>query len=217
MMFGRYDYVADERYYLPVVPLSVFAAYSIATTGEASPNSVLLRVFGRPYLAGYVMLTLVYVVFMLTPTQIGATERSKLMASNVYAWPSFAVAQELSPSRRLIIRLLKEKPDALLLTSQMLSFSWDPAVDNSKVFTLSCYLSSVTRVTGPVRIVIHSYDAGQPEELWHFSGDEPHGRMVPATCFAGLPNIHLIQRFPDERFKVLEADVPAGERIVFNR
>jgi hypothetical protein len=60
-------------------------------------------------------------------------------------------------------------------------------------------------------VLIHSFDAGQAQELWFYGGNR---RDQHSVCFERLQDIHLLQRFPAEGFKVLEARVADGQRIM---
>ena len=214
MTFGRYDYVSDRRYYYTLIPLSVLAAYSVAF-GRVGRGLVprIAQIGCGLYTGGYVLLAVAYVCLLLTPTPIGRTQRQKLIASELAPWPSTAVTYELSEARQFVMQLLREEPNTLLLTSRLLAFNWDPEVDQSRVHTMGCRSLDATRVTGPLRIVMHTVDQGHPEQLWYYDGTESGGTMRPATCFDGLSNVRLLRRFPNEGFKVLESRVATGEEI----
>ena len=220
MMFGRYDYVGDRRYYWPLLPLSVLVAYSIAASGGVPKRGGVdgwVRKSFALYLTGYVVMTVVYMVFLFLPGRIGSSQRLKLMASQLDVWPSMAVSFELSPARRLVMRLLKERPDSLLVTSKGDWFYWDPAVDQSRLHEVNCDTLRADYVTGPASIVFLSFDEGQPEELWYYKGNGIHGTHHRADCFDRLPQLNVVQRFPEEQIKVLETRVQAGERILLTR
>jgi hypothetical protein len=59
-------------------------------------------------------------------------------------------------------------------------------------------------------MVILTFDEGQPQALWYYSNSQ-HQR---ADCFERLPDPHLLQRFPEDGLKKLEARVPAGMRVI---
>jgi hypothetical protein len=125
-----------------------------------------------------------------------------------------AVTYELSPARKFVMRLLKEEPGTLLLTSQAGRFHWDSAVDQSRLYNLDCIGLKATYLSGPARIVIHSFDDGRPQDLWYYVGNGITGAKVRADCFERLPNLKILQRFPEEGVKVLEARVGAGELVI---
>jgi hypothetical protein len=166
------------------------------------------------YLTGYIAMSLVYIIFIFMPGRIGTSQREKLMASDLHRWPSMAVTYELSSARRFVMGLLKEQPDTLLLTSQAGWFHWDSAVDRSRLYQLSCGRLRATYLSGPARIVILTFDHGQPQELWYYVGNNISGSRLRADCFERLPDLNVLQRFPEEGVKVLEARVGAGRRVV---
>ena len=173
MTLGDNDYLADRRYYWPLVPLSVFVVYSFASLTDVPKRSGLTRMlqtFGVVYLTGYVAMSLAYIVFFFVPGEHGTNQRQKLMASELRHWPSMAVTFEFSPARRLVMRLLKEQPNTLLLTSKAGWFYWDPTVDRSRLYQLNefdCKNLQATYLSGPAHIVILTFDNGGPQELWY--------------------------------------------------
>jgi hypothetical protein len=126
-----------------------------------------------------------------------------------------AVTYEFHIARQLVMQKLKEHPGTLLVTSRAGEFFWDPAVDGSRLHDLNCGLlrRSSSYITGPARILIHSFDDGQANELWYYARNGSHQR---AKCFERLPGIEMVQHFPEEGFKVLEAHVAADQRIILN-
>ncbi len=209
-------FVADPRYYWSVVPLSVFVAYSVASRVNIPPQRIAIRALNRIcalYLAAYVAISLVYAVSLFLPGRIGESPRSRLIGTDLLPWPSMAVTYEFSPARQLVMQRLKEHPGTLLLTSRAGAFFWDPAVDASRLYDLNCgYLKPPSLyISGPARVLIHSFDAGQAQELWFYGGNR---RDQHSVCFERLQDIHLLQRFPAEGFKVLEARVADGQRIM---
>ena len=82
---------------------------------------------------------------------------------------------------------------------------------------MSCDSIRARHVSGPARIVFITFDRGRPEQLWYYIGNGMTGTVVRADCFAGLSDVHLVQRFPEEGLKVLEAEVAAGSDIALHR
>ena len=208
-------FVAEPRYYWPVVPLSAFAAYFIASSVDVPADRLAIRLLKRSstlYVAAYVAMSLVYAVSLVLPARISESPRSRLVATELWPWPSMAVTYEFHAARQLVMQRLKEHPDTLLLTSRAGEFFWDPAVDRSRLFDLNCgsLPDKPTYITGPARILIHSFDDGQPQELWYYAANRKHER---ATCFDRLPAAVMVRQFPKEGFKVLEAHVANGQRI----
>ena len=216
-ILGQYQYVSDQRYYWPLVPLSVFVAYSLASRTEI-PNARratrVLPTLCALYLTSYMAMSLVYVMFLPVPGTIGRSQRSRLMGSELSDWPSTAVIYERSLARRFVMELLEDRPETLLLTSKAGWFYWDPAVDASKLCELDCRILRATYVSGPARIVILTFDEGQPLDLWYYSGNGIGGSHLRANCFERLSDLNVLRRFPEEGIKVLEARVGAGERVI---
>jgi hypothetical protein len=215
MMFGAHDFLADRRYYWPIIPLSVFVAYSMASLPDLPKKiglSRILQSLSMVYLGGYVAVSLASMIFFFVPGEHGTNQRAKLLGTEPHPWPSMAVTYELSPARRFVMGLLKEEPNTLLLTSKAGWFYWDPTVDQSRLYEPNCGGWKATRVTGPARIVILTFDTGAPQELWYYLG-LPNNRSGQgrADCAEWLPNLNLLQRFPEEGVKVLESRVPAGD------
>ena len=218
MMFGATDYVADRRFYWPLLPLSVFVVYSLASlTGggtERSGLSSILHIFGVVYLTGYIAMSLAGLVLWFVPGELGSGQRAKLMGgSELRHWPSMAVAYELSPARRFVMALLQEQSDTRLWTSKGQWFYADPTVDRARLSELTA-VCQATSLSGPARIVMLTFDDGGPQELWDYAGDATgrswHQRV---DCFDGLLDLHLLQRFPEEGVKVLETYVPADRCV----
>jgi hypothetical protein len=216
MLLGPYDYVGDARYYLPGVPLSVFVAFSLV--GQAPPPykriMTLRRILCSTYIASYMAAALFYAGCVLLPGERGSIERGRLIGTEVHSWPSMAVSDELSPARQLVMHLLKQEPQTLLLTSRAAPFFWDENVDRSRLYDLDCGALAAAYVRGPARMVIMTFDVGEPQDLWFFIGNGEHGSIHRSDCFGRLPHRTLVQRFPQERLKVLEARIDTQERIV---
>ena len=168
---------------------------------------------GGVYLAGYVAMSLVYACFLFAPGRIGTSQRQKLLASQLYGWPSMGVTHEFSSSRRLVMQLLAEHPNTLLLTGRAGAFNWDPLVDGSSMFDLNCENLQPAYIDGPASFVILTFDQGNPRDLWYYRGNAAVGSLRPARCFERLPGLDLVQRFPEEGLKVLQARVGDGEHI----
>jgi hypothetical protein len=90
-------------------------------------------------------------------------------------------------------------------------------VHRSKLYELNCEGVQARYLSGPARVVILTFDEGGPQELWYFAG-HPSGRSEHkrADCFARLPDLNLLQRFPEEGVKVLETRVPEGMRVILD-
>jgi hypothetical protein len=219
MTLSAANYLGDLRYFWPAVPLSVLVAYSIASFRHPEQRRMtggVLRPIATLYVFGYVGVTLVYVFFLFMPGRIGTTERGRLMAGSPDHWPSMVVTHEYSAARRFVLEQLKKDPNALLVVSAGGAFYWDPAVDASRIHDTNCGGSEPRYFEGPVRILIYTFDEGEPDQVWRYSGNSTLGFRTRATCFERLQDRRLLRRFPDEHMKVLEASVARGQRISLN-
>jgi hypothetical protein len=219
MIFGAYDFVADPRYYWPLLPLSVFVVYSLASlTGGGTERSGLSRIphiLSVVYLTGYIAMSLACLVLLFVPGELGSGQRAKLMRGGEWRhWPSMAVAYEFSPARRFVMALLKEQSDTWLWTSKGQWFYADPTVDRARLSELAAVCQAKS-LSGPARIVILTFDDGGPQELWDYAGDASgRGWHQRVDCFDGLLDLDLLQRFPEEGVKILETRVPADIRVM---
>ena len=212
MILGPADYLGHRRYFLPIVPLSVFVVYSFASFTDPKRRSLTrwLQIFGAVYLTAYVATNLTYSALFFVPGERGTRQLQKLMGADLSHWPSRAVNYEFYPARNFVLNLLKEQPNTVFLTSKAGWFHWDPAIDQSRLRELRCWDLHPEYLTGPARIIILTFDLGEPQELWYFSVDG----TKRADCFEQLPDLQLLNRFPDEGgVKVLEARIAAGRRV----
>jgi hypothetical protein len=215
-MLGNFAYGAVQRYYWPIRPLSVFVAYALASLPGVTKRGRLtsiLHTLGVVYVTGYIAMSLTCLVLFFVPGERGANQHVKLMGTSyaLHHGPSLRVNYEFSPARRFVMGLLKEQPDTLLLTSRGQWFYADPTVDRSRLSELtSCGRLPAKSLSGPARMIMLTFDEGQPQALWYTA----NGQLQRADCFEQLPDLHLLQRFPEEGLKVLEARVPAGMRVI---
>ena len=217
MMLSSTNYLADRRYYWPVVPLAVLVACSISSMVDLPRDRRLIGLFQRAcatYLTGYVVMCLVYVSFLFAPGRIGTSQREKLLGGELHGWPSFGIAYEFSAARRLVMQLLTQRPGTVLLAARAGAFFWDARVDGSRLYDLNCEALQQAYADGPATLVILTFDQGQARDLWYYRGNAVVGSLRRATCFEGIPDLELVQRFPEEGLKVLQARVGAGERVI---
>jgi hypothetical protein len=214
---GSFNYVSHVRYYGPLLPLSIFVAYSAASMARRDlwkPAGLFLRSTARLYAVGYAAVSLLYLILAMTPGRLGTIERTRIMAAQVSQWPSTAVVQELSPARQAVMQRLKEDPEALLLTSRTALFEWDPRIDRSRLHVMSCQNIAADRISGPARVIMLTFDKGADHELWAYKGDGISGWLVRAECYERLPDLKVVQEFPDEGLKLLESRVEPGRLVM---
>jgi hypothetical protein len=211
MMFGHYTYVGDPRYYAPVAPLAVLVAWWVATSKDR--GSATFRLPARAYAAAYVLMISCYAFLLLTPTTLGASQRQKVLGEPLLHWPSFADGYSFVASRQLVERMLRETPGALLLSSRQMVFLSDPRFDRTKLYPLLC-ASTPKRIRGPADVIVVTFDRGNPTDLWYYSGNGVTGSVGAVDCLENLPDLTIVQRFPDEGMKVLRARVPAGTEYI---
>jgi hypothetical protein len=216
MMFGQFDSVSEPRYYTPIIPLSLFSMCSVAASRNVAGKRGLTNIargIGAIYITGFIIMSLASVALFLASGERGALERSRLIGSSPAPWPSTGLASEFSPASKFVKEVVRRRPNTLLMTSSKNSnFVWDATLDRSRIHELSCgeWLQA-TYISGPARIVILTFDEGNPTDLW--SADGGHG-LEHVSCFERLPNLNLLQRFPLENLKVLEARVPENSRFM---
>jgi hypothetical protein len=210
---AEYLYVRDQRYYLPLLPLAIFIGYALAVSNRQRENKFQIWI-GRMslvYLAAYVGIATISVPLLLLPGESGAAKRVKLFGTwQFHHWPSMKLTYEFSPARKYVAGLLKDKPGTVLVTNHEEWFYADPAIDRSRVRRLKDLQASY--VTGPASVLIAVQDFWEgslSEVSWYMH----YGNIRRGDYFRDLPGLHLVQTFPEEGIKILEASVPAGARI----
>jgi len=211
-LMGDYSFVADVRYYAPLIPLSVLVAYALAAKSN-SPAAGLRRITrfaGGAYVWAYAALVMISLLLLLVPLSVGSGKRQKLMGtSNLYRWPGHGIEYDVSPTRQRTVALLEANPNAILITDHPHWFYAEPRFDRSRIHRLGDLKS--TYVTGPAEIVVVAWDAGGADSdlYWRLVDGAPRR----SDELAGLSNFHLVERFPTEQMKILETEVPASTRI----
>jgi hypothetical protein len=209
---SRPDYFGVTRYYVPVLPVAVFIAYALSLPNSSGKRWVnwAARITSTGYLIGYVCIGLLEVGCLLLPGERGSWRRTQLTETRHFEHtlplqPLYA----LNASRNYLIKLLREEPNTVLVTNVEQRFYADPEIDRSRVHRLEDLNSP--SVTGPTRILIIVTEPfeGPVEALYWMNG---RGDLQPANNFAGVTDLHLLKRFPEEKIKILEWRVPAGTR-----
>ena len=189
MMMGTYNYLGNQRYYWPLLPLGIFVVYSVASFAPDPKRTGLTRVVqaaGGIYIIGYVALSIFDIASFFGSGERGALERYRLIGSPPGL--SLAIAHELSPARKFVVRHVKEEPDTLLLASSKTGwFVGDNALDRSRVHELSCRDNlKAPYVTGPARIIFLTYNEGKPLDLWgeieYWQANSTRMQHVSSNC-----------------------------------
>ena len=201
-VFENINFVAVERYYSPVIPLSVFYAYSTASADSVAGQRTalnLLKTCGTVYVTAFIATsTGAHCVSLHTwPNRHVPAHKARGNGPAVSVVVVFL--HELSPARQLVLRLVEKDPEALVMTSRRMTFIWDPKLDRSRLLSLSCDAWQGKHVMGPASIIIHTFDLGQPEEMWSYRGES--SGPVRVHCLQELSDLSVVQRFPDEGLK----------------
>jgi hypothetical protein len=213
-LWGSFNYVTHLSFYAPLVPLSVFVAFSAAGMAGRAPSrraAVLVRSTAAFYAAAYTGMVLVYLALSLTAGRLGDTQRSRIQGAEISRWPSTAVAQELSPARRAVLRRLSERPQALLLTSRPALFEWDPIVDRSKLLVMSCERLAADRISGPASLFVLTFDLGARTSCGRTRATRSGAARCAPTATATEPAVG--RAVPGEGLKLLESHVEPGRQV----
>jgi hypothetical protein len=214
-IFGEFPLVHVPRYYWPLRPLAICIAFFLATMQAAEHRTrlgVLLTAASRAYVIAFLLMAAAAVGLLFLPTEHGEFRRRELLGTaQIRPWPSFGLNYEFSSARNLALTIMKAQPDAILITNVEHWFSADPEMDHSRMQRWEpCARLRATHVSGPARVIVLARDHGGPPEELQWSG--PH-RLQRVDCLERLPALRLIQRFPDEQLKVMEARIPQGVRV----
>ena len=209
---SRPDYFGVTRYYVPVLPVAVFVAYALALPNSSGKRWMARagQITGAGYITGYVCIGLLELGFLLLPGERGSWRRTELAETRRFEHSlPLQPFYVLNPSRNYLIKLLREEPNTVLVTNVPQQFYADPEIDRSRVHRLEDLNSP--SVSGPTRILIFVVEPfeGPVEAVYWLDG---HGQPQPANNFAGVSDLHLLKRFPEEKIKILELRVPAGTR-----
>jgi hypothetical protein len=202
------------------VPLAVLAAYFLAGSKSEKEGMLmrLVRTGANACVIGFALLGAIGAVRLLVPGASGSGARAKLMGSKqTENWPSLKTNYQSSDARSFVVQLMRENPGAFLLTNMENWFFAERDIDLSRMHVIvSCATLGTeyvrTRfISGPARIFILVRDDGGPalEFAWNYFD----GKVEHAKCYERIPNVQLLRRFQQEGIKVLEAQLPAKERI----
>jgi len=214
-LFGTYVYIRDVRYYAPLRPLAVCVAYFLATIDVAGVGRRLAAVawLSRAYLCAFVVMTAVEIASVLVPTPRGDVWRRALLGAEPRPWPSSRLTYESSPARAFVLGLMKDQPRARLITTREQWFYAEREADRSRIMRWEpCDSLRATHISGPARFFIFEADRDLPPRV-RWPDQWRRGR----ECWPKLPGVQFVRRFPDERLRVLQADIPEGMRIEIER
>lgn len=211
MAAGSHTYAGDHRYYYPLVPLVLFACWSLAHSDKPSKGASFsgVRCVALSYVSAYVVFGCAVMLVAVLPVARGKGSRGRIIATNRYSvsHPT-QLAYELSPSRTKLIEFLRNEPGSVLLTNLEGWFFAEPAIDRSRLHRFG-ELSRFHDLAGPVRVLIFALDTGASvEELARAKGPI-------TTFFESIPNLRVVARFPEEYTTILEARLAAGEKVLF--
>jgi hypothetical protein len=212
-LFGTFNYLRQFRYYESLTPLAVFIAFFFAAinVGNADARIRILAMLGRAYMLAFVLATAVEVAFIFVPHSSGNAWRRAILGAEAHPWPSFRMTYEFSQARAFVLGLMQSEPKAILITSREQWFYADPDADRSRIMRWEpCVSVRATHVSGPVRLLILERDSDESAAHVRWP-DRPAPRLA---CWPELP-VTLVQRFPDEQLRVLQADVAEGVRLNF--
>ena len=189
------------RYYEPLRPLAVFVAFFLASGKQR---------MAQAYLLAFMVTTAVEVAFIAVPTASGNPWRRALVGAEPHQWPSFRLTYEFSASRDFVLRLMEANPKSLLITDREQWFYADPAADRSRIMRWEpCDSLRATQISGPLRVFIFETES-TTNVRWP---DDPGER---GACWPELP-VTLVKRFPEERMRVLQADLSEHDRLSIRR
>jgi hypothetical protein len=212
-LFGTFNYLRQWRYYDSLRPLAVFIAFFFAASkaGNADARIRILAMSGRVYLLAFMLATAVEVAFIFVPHPSGVPWRRTVLGAEPRPWPSFRLTYEFSEARAFVLGLMQADPKAILITNREQWFYADPEADRSRIMRWEpCVSLRTTHVSGPVRLLIFERDFNESAAQVRWP-DQPSPRFA---CWPELP-VKLVQRFPDEQLRVLQADVAQGVRLDF--
>jgi hypothetical protein len=212
--FADYRYVVEDRYYLPLLPLLGLIAYQLATPSEHDENrpEKWARKASLFYLIGYLCIAIISIARLVTPGKIGTSSRVKLMAGPIERshWPSNKLTYDFSPGRAYILSLLRENPGTVLVTNHEEWFYAEADLDQSRIRRLKDLRAIY--VSGPARILIAIQDHALGR-LTRVSWYGHYDKRWTADYFENLSDVHVLQTFPQEEIRVVEAIVPAGATV----
>ena len=216
-LFVDYAYVGNRRYYEPLRPLAACIAYSLATMDLTIVRRRLTGIAwsSGAYVIAFVVMTAVEIGAAFVPTPQGDVWRRVVLGAEPRPWPSFRLTYEFSQARRFVLELMKDDPSAILITTEDSWFYAEPKADRSRIMRSELCAATLyaSHISGPVRFLILEPDPGtDPLRVkW------PDAPFTGRDCWPQLPGVQLLRQFPEERLRVLQADIPAETRLQIRR
>ena len=202
--FGTYNYVADRRYYWPILPLSVFVVYSFALRQcyeEKRPQQTTAHLWYGLSDWLYCGEPRVYRAFFM-PGERGSGPRAMLMrGSDIHhpecrpparfapvRWPSMAMTYKSFPLRDSLLWSAEGTTQYTAIGEQgsVEVVYGGPRCGPTRLYSLACNRLRAKYLSGPARIVILSFDNGEPQELWNYLSHANPVRRERADCFEAV-------------------------------
>jgi hypothetical protein len=211
--FGGVLYIALLRYYIPLIPMALLAATALAFNNQTRFKLIGARVLhfaGTSYVALYLMMTLFSLLLLPFPGDLAAGRRDLLLGEPGRHRIGMGPDYDFSAARQYVMDLLKQKPKTILVTHIPQWFFAEPKIDRSRLHRLEKV--SANHIAGPAHVVILTADPNPDgDDLIYQS--TTFGNLREAHYFDSVSGLRLLRRFPEEKSKVLELNVPVGKRI----
>jgi hypothetical protein len=219
-VFGSYDYVGDRRYYIILIPLAVhIVTYLAFHNRHRGGNDIFVRAICCSLTFAMASANLIGLFFLFASGAHGDVMRSKLMRdSDIRTFLSVGLKYEKSEMRQYVLALLKDTPDAILITNFEHLFWAEKSIDQSRIIRIpTCRQLSGTELRGPQKVIICAIDECDGE---FYSVVDVAGKLELVECMKNFGEMRLIKSFkenifPATKIKLLTLDLPEGTRINF--
>jgi hypothetical protein len=213
---ANYDYVADRRYYAPLIPL-VFLLIMHIGAGSEFHLSGKFAAFGARFTAlAFLAISVLGVVFLFLPGPHGNVVRQKLTRdAKLENWGHLGLESQNSPMRNYVIGYLDRNEGCILLTNFEQIFWADTGLEQKNIHKIvELGMGSNPQIDGPRKVLIVAIDRGDGN---FYSYANING-VTPALWVNKLPNIRKLETFeetiyPATRIKVLESEIPSGFQL----
>ena len=213
---ANYDYVADRRYYAPLIPL-VFLLIMNIGAGSEFHLSGKVAAFGARFTAlAFLAISVLGVVFLFLPGPHGKVVRQKLTRDAKLAnWGHLGLEYHNSPMRNYVLDYLGRNEGCILITNFEQVFWADSGLEQENIHKIAeLGIGSNLQIDGPRKVLIVAIDRGDGN---FYSYGNING-VTPALWVNKLPNITKLETFeetiyPATRIKVLESEIPSGFQL----